>query len=294
MKHIFICERPTQIITALEVCNQLADKDETEILVAERFDDAQGIVERFSKMYPAVNFTLKVNYTDAINFMFSKLPASVYIHWDMGFRTQFWLARARSVAGTRISVFEEGIGTYRQDIYPSLKRKIFCLFRIPVNIGGSKHIDEIFVYNKSVYSKVSYKKPLKVTSINRSLAESVLLRENELIEVFGATRFLCSIKEQMSNRCNILLSNWNFSATDLALIYKTSDTNIVKFHPHCEERVLGHDLLNAPRSMPAELLLLILSRLFPLVFVYHYGSSVEKYIKEKNITFIDMSKNEKR
>jgi len=95
MKYIFITERPTQIITAVLLCKSINLTDNIQIFIANCFENAPEISNRFSEHIPAITFKLVNSYTTAIEIAESELPAHLFIHWDVGVGTQKWLSRLK-------------------------------------------------------------------------------------------------------------------------------------------------------------------------------------------------------
>ncbi len=289
MNTIFIAERPTQILTALALIEDLGLSGDVQILVADCFADASSVVIRFSEYESRVSFRLVATYGEAIDIAAAELPAHLFIHWDVGFGTQRRLKRLhRQNKGSRISLFEEGVGTYRQDIYPAIKKLIFRLIGLPVNIGGSKYVDDIYVYDKKKYVSSALVRPRFVKQIEPSLASFIEAREAQLISIFSARDLIKSLEESSSSVCTIYLSSWNFKELDLEELFPKNGVRVLKLHPHCQTRVLRDDILVAPRSLPAELLVMIASRIFDVVTVYHSGSSLPLYINFENVALINL------
>lgn len=286
MKTIFITERPTQIITALAICEQLISSSEILIIVSNCYSDATGIVHRLKEAEPQISFNLTENYEMAIEYAAKQLPAHLFIHWDVGFGTQKRLRRLRKInADEKISVFEEGIGTYRHDIYTPLKRKVFQILGLPTNIGGSKYIDEIYVYDKYKYITNAKKLPNEIVAITNSLESFIYSKQNKLNHVFSDQGFTNELEKSLGDDCYIYLSNWNFDFTDLYEFAQENGLKILKLHPFCKMEIETNNFLVAPKSLPAEILISMASRLFNTITVYHQGSSVPIYISAKNVKF---------
>jgi hypothetical protein len=289
VKTIFVTERPTQIITAIALCENLELSEEVQILVADRFKDASTIVGRFSESESRFSFRLVASYDEAIEIAGSELPAHIFIHWDMGFGTQRRLrSLRRRNKGNRISVFEEGVGTYRQDIYPPIKKLIFRFLGFPVNIGGSRYISDIYVYDREKYLSNALVRPRDVNQIEPGLDGIVAARQAQFVSIFSAEELIESLEGSDRGVCTIYLSDFNFKDSDLKGLFPERGVRVLKLHPHCQARVLRNDILVAPTSLPAELLIMIASRIFNSVIVYHAGSSTAMYIHQDNVKFQDI------
>lgn len=289
MKTIFITERPTQIITALAVIDTLRCVDFAEIFIANRFEDASNIAQRLATKFGGVKFTIAESYEAALQMATAKLPTHLFIHWDVGFRTQSKLRDIRRRNTTlKISVFEEGIGTYRQDIYPKAKRIIFKALGLPINIGGSNYIDDIYVYDRARYIEEATRRPKEIIQIRNNLLDTIKQFETELVQAFSSNEFIDLVSRETNELCSIYLSNWDFHESDLQIHFPASGVRIVKLHPHCGASCTKQGILVAPKALPAELLIAIASQLFKNVIVYHFSSSTSLYINSKNVIFIDI------
>lgn len=286
MTATFITERPTQIVTALAIIKQKNFGEKIFIIIVDEFAHAKKIKESFSLYYTNINFIFVDNYSNAIAKAKEALPSDLYIHWDVGFRTQKWLKEIKKLNKSKsISVFEEGIGTYSQEIYSKLKKMIFKHLSLPTNIGASKYIEEIFVYDKNKYIQAAERKPKKITEINYKLEEFLTLNINTFIKIFHAEKLIDTIMSQGNRKCVIYLSNWNFKKCDLNIIPKNIGPIILKLHPHCKETFDNKDFINVPAEIPAEILLIIALKKFSKAYVYHKNSSIELYIKSEKVEF---------
>jgi hypothetical protein len=286
VKTIFITERPTQIITAIAICEQLKLVNNIQIIVANCFSDASNIVDRFSKTERQITFRLHPTYEAALNVAINELPAHIFIHWDVGFGTQRRLRRLiKKNKGEKISVFEEGIGTYRQDIYKPLKKVIFNLLGLPVNVGGSRHISDIYVYNKEKYVQNAISRPETIYEISSSLQDMFARRIDQLLYVFSSEDFVASLEKNSNDRCTIYLASWEFDESELSELQIDDGIKILKLHPHCKTEPHLEDFLIAPKSLPAELLIIFANRVFKHLLIHHNGSSVPLYINAPNIVF---------
>lgn len=292
MKTFFIVERPTQIITALAILDQLKKDRRVEILVANCFDDAGGVVNRLAEVATNANFKLVPSYADAINNLEHEEVGSLFIHWDVGFKTQKKLSLLRK-RNVRISVFEEGIGTYRKNIYPPFKKFVFSLFGLPINVGGSKYIEDIYVYDKERYEAEIQKKPPRIYQIETGLFDFLIQRRHQFLEIFSGADFINSVINLSAHSpglCSIYLSSWEYGNLIRRSIEETRGAKILKLHPFNKTEVDGADLLVSPRSLPAELLIAVVSSYFESVNVYHLGSSVEMYVSAANVNFINIGR----
>jgi hypothetical protein len=294
MKTVFITERPTQIITSLILIEQLGLTKHTQIIAANRFTDAKSIINNLSRVSPEIEFLLTEDYDGAISAAQDQLPARLFMHWDVGFGTQ---RRLRKIAALNnnlpISIFEEGIGTYRQDIYTQPKRAIFRFLNLPTNVGGSKYTGEIFVFDKNKYISTATKSPPSINQIAEQYADFLMKHEHQFLDIFSGTELIKRLSDSRKRLCTIYLSDWKFKESDLNSIPKDDTEFVVKLHPHCKDNPILRSMEIAPRSLPAELLIISASKIFDRVNVYHKNSSAVIHIDKENITEINIAQTDK-
>lgn len=284
----FVAERPLQIINAISICEQLKLAGDVDILVANSFADAPGITERLSQAFGLYNFHSFPDYHSAISHHLTKSYDELFLHWDVGFGTSKKLRDIkRRHPKLRISVYEEGVGTYRDDIYHGLKREIFRALGLPINVGGSKYTDRIFVYNPEEYFRSTPKWPRQVISIDKTVEEFIRQNYWKFSSVFDPDHFLAGVSPALAEDCVIYLSGWDFEEHDADMHFSESSFNILKLHPHCRLEVTPTAAAVAPNSLPAELLIYVAAERFANVKVIHKGSSTSRYVTSENVTFVD-------
>lgn len=270
------------------LCEQLGLYENTTIYIADSYYHASTIASKASIVEARINFKLVKSYEEAINATLLELPAHVFIHWDVGFGTQPRLKKFKKANyGHKISVFEEGIGTYRQDVYPPLKRTIFKILGLPVNVGGSRYVDDIYVFDREKYINQAYARPDNVIQINTRLDEAMASQAGTFSYLFSSEDFLSSLQSSSNDTCEIYLSNWSFHESDIHGRFSENVTKVLKLHPYCDANFESDEILVAPKSLPAELLILTASNTFRSVTVYHNASSVHLYITCPNVSFVN-------
>lgn len=283
---VFITERPIQIINAIELIDQLNLNGRVDLFIANTFHDAKGVSERLKISFPHINVFLFCDYQSAISHVPKRNYSHLFLHWDVGFRTQRILRHIKRLnPRLSISVFEEGVGTYRSDIYHFAKRKIFQLLNYPINVGGSIYTDRIFVHNVYEYNKNSVSTPKIVAKINRSVSESISYRWNNYIAIFDSDRFIENIEYDIDIECSIYMSGWNYNPRIPEKYFRDDHLNIIKLHPHCSYSEDFRKYRSVPANIPAELLIQHASHRCKIVNVIHHGSSSTRYINAPNIRF---------
>lgn len=289
MNVAFIVERPLQILIALAIVEQLHDRKSKNVIfmIADSFHDAEGIYHRINASYgDEIEFRYFSSYSGAIEHSVVSKFDELFIHWDVGFGTQFRLRRIlRNNPNLVINTFEEGVGSYRSDIYKGVKKFLLNALGFPMNTGGSKYTNSMYVYRvKEYFEKV--KRPARnVIGIKRNLSALLDLHREKLISVFDPSDFLSQIEMKGDGQCLIYMSNWNFKAEDLDVYSSFSGVKLLKLHPHIKNMPVGRvgDFLVVPNSMPAELLIGRACSIFDDVSVFHKGSSALMYIESDNL-----------
>lgn len=289
-KAIFIVERPLQIMTAIAIYEQCQFEGLPEVAVANCFSDAPAIAHRFSKIFSHVfDFSSVPDYKSAIDRCKNGQYDHVFLHWDIGFGTNL---RLRSIqrrnTGVEISVFEEGIGTYRDDIYPPFKKMLFNFLGLPVNNGGSNFSKKIYVYDPEEYLRKVTKPAPEVIKIVQPLSKLIVKYERQFLQVFDPDCFVEHNLENLRGKvCVIYLSDWDFLLEQTCGVFSEDSFNILKLHPHNKSKIVSDgSFMVAPNSLPAELLIISAARKFAEVRVFHRGSSAQRYINIPNVKFI--------
>ncbi|NMM05998.1 hypothetical protein [Polaromonas sp.] len=291
-RRVFIVERPLQILIVFAILDQLEDDCVNDILVANCFHGAAEVVSRFNNLSTSgINYMLFGDYKKAFLFAEKNKYEEIFIHWDIGFRTSIRLNRLNfTTPRSKIYVFEEGAGTYRDDLYTGIKKRIFSKIGVAINNGGHNKIDGIFLYSPEYY-RLSVSKPAKsIVQINLNVSEVIEQNDEFLIAIFDGTNFIKKLKIEKSIECVIYLSNWCFSPSDLDFIQNSKSTKILKLHPHIkiDHTNIRSDFIVCPNGIPAELLISKLQTLYEKITIFHHGSSVARYVNSNSTKFIDL------
>jgi len=212
-------------------------------------------------------------------------PDSIFIDSDVGVKNFIALCqlKIRSVR-TEINVYEEGLGTYRTDLVTNvIKKKISSIFGIGCNFGGCFLTKNVHVFDPSRYCDriPSFKK--KSIGINVNFSIWLHENKNKLVEVFSPGFEIISSRD--TKLAFLYLSDWN---VNISLINKAKSLGclFVKLHPHIKsdfhlESVDEYMII--PKSLPAEVLIILILEKFDILTVYHNNSSCIHYIKNERI-----------
>lgn len=218
-------------------------------------------------------------------------PSIVFIDSDIGLVPLLRFLRLKFFSNsTDIAVYEEGVGTYRKDLFKNPTKKI--LYKI---IGAATHFGEciftnhIYVYDLKKYMEAFPNNKEKALPIEKNLVEWIRENESDLIEIFSP-EFTIDPTDQ-SSEINIYLSNWLINENIIARLSKNNRIYI-KLHPHIKTSI--KETLNSnqnihflPAQLPAELIIIKASSHFKAVNIYHHNSSALLYTHLKNVISID-------
>lgn len=287
----FICATPLQILIVLGLIKQLNLRGNVEVVVVGYFAEADSVAaifgEVFEKKYEFIFFK---NYVSAVDYVIQNNRARLFVHWDIGLRTNIFIRRILyNKSNTEISLYEEGLGTYRKDIYTGLKKRLIQLMRLPTILGSHKCVKKIYVYLPSEYAKINEQKK-EIIKIQYSVNEVIKFFKREIVCAFDQDDFLLKIP-LVEKSCALYLTSWKIDNSFLKQLKGFGDLAVVKPHPHivrgldldCEELII------CPAKMPAELLIEDLSVKFESVRIYHHGSSAERYVDAHNVEFIKIT-----
>jgi hypothetical protein len=280
----FIIERPLQLMISLAIISQIKiDKSKIEILVVNEFANAKDVSENIYSVL-GIKSILFETYRDAFIFSVRQKYDRLFIHWDVGFRTQFRLGLLKlNNPRLMLSVFEEGVGTYKDSIYSGIRESILRLIGFPIKVGTSRFTNDVYVYERDRYLENSRSQTREVHQISKKLHESVLDEMPIYLNIFNG-HCLRSIKK-MHDSCIIYLTGWVFKEEKARELFKENCQNIIKLHPHCTATSNIPGVFNVPSGIPAEILITICSNIFSKVVVYHEGSSTEMYFRAENVFF---------
>jgi len=294
-KRAFIVERPLQILIALAIIKQMDGNFDNHILIANCFQNAHFVANtlKSASVFKNTKFYLFDNYDQAFYFAKNNVYEEFLIHWDVGFRTNFRLRGLKiKDPSTKIFVFEEGIGTYRDNIFSGLKKFLFKKIGVATNCGGHDTVEKIFLYAPSEYEKKVTKPAPEAVQIILKISDVIDIYSEVIVQAFDGNHFLKSIKKHKQKECLIYMSDWKFKESDLDFIEKSESVKILKLHPHVMSRrdLIRDDFLIAPNELPAELLIARAQVQYQNIIVLHHGSSVTNYICSENIRFLDIRK----
>jgi len=234
------------------------------------------------KNIPSIFFT---EMGDGYSYIKKFKKIRLYIDADVGFRKYLTLLALKFFGHVEsISVYEEGLGTYRDDLYSGLKKKFINAIGGGTNFGGCSLVKDIYVFVPNEYSE-RIKSKCEVKKINSSI--SLLVKEN--INTFSFDELvLKKFEENYTYKiCFVYLPSWDADTRVLECLQNKNGLIIYKHHPHRRNKIPPHLYdVEIDGGAPAEFVITKLLNYFDKIYVYHHGTSVERYIQNERIEFI--------
>lgn len=295
-KVAFIITKPLQLMVCTSIIDQLEGDFSVHLLITNDFRDAREIFERIQARLN-VRRIYKCLFFDANDFAYGYLKANpfddVYIDSDVGFRqwVKISLIKLKNPA-TRIYVYEEGVGSYRDDLYENKtildKFKLHVLRGLGVGtyFGGSCWTTGIYLYETGQHPFLHGN---KVIMIRQSVTETIKNHAEFADDIFIVDERVKSAIKMNQGEVVIYLSNWLIDDKLIGELIAMNSQIIVKLHPHIKEdppSICGVKWVD--HSVPAEILIMEAAKYCEKIKVFHHGSSTLRYIVGKNIEFMKM------
>jgi hypothetical protein len=297
-KVAFVITKPLQLLVSLAIIETFSKELTTDLIITNDFCDAESISKRINthlkKAMKQINGVIFFeNQTTAYKHLMKSAYDSIYIDSDVGFKRYIeilWIKAKKYKS--KISVYEEGLGTYRNDIfkndgaYDFIKKKIFHILGIGYGFGGNFLVNEIYLFNPIEYNSPQNKKII-INKIYYDIPYILNKYTILLAEIFLVASHFTKALNKNINLCTIYLSNWTMDEAAISKISKISDLLLVKPHPHIKTK-LDHvpKTIFIDQSIPAEILIDVACDFYEKVIVYHHGSSVPRYANYENIEYI--------
>lgn len=290
ISYAFLITKPLQLMIVLAILEQLPKTSQNVLIIIDAFEGAEGVSTRLP-MTLLDNCTVQFfkNESKAFKHIYTQQYSKLFIDSDVGFTRNFTiLMLAIRSPKTVLAVYEEGVGTYRQDLYSGIKKSILPWLGCGIYFGGNWHTKELYLYQPEDYqnptnaNKIVIKKEIR--DLLREKRESIGL-------LFDVDVFFNHANRQIHNatKCIIYLSNWHLDKDFVNKIINESCFVIIKPHPHIKNVIPithGNQCIVATAGIPAEMLIAWAAGRFSSVKVFHHGSSVVRYVNTVNTSFV--------
>jgi len=287
----FIVTKPLQFLIATALKNQLDARIKFKLLIINSFDGSESVSAKVvdsglgwdsASYYQTKREAMQSLYSDRVD--------SVFIDSDVGFSNYVGLSlfKARFLA-TNIYVYEEGTGSYRDNLYSGVKSFFFKMIGCGTAFGHSLPVSGIWLYKPEKFKKKFKRYRKQIHKIEKSVFRMTVENTIKLSELFNGAEIYSKINRKQNN-CALYLTSWTVDKDFLKKFIDISGDKYIKPHPHLIDSQLDSSQLNSvelPSGAPAEILILAFSEKYDVVYVYHHGSSLEEYVQEfRNVVFV--------
>lgn len=287
----FIVTKPQELLAATAIVAQFGSATKCSLLFVGIFHGAQPIFERL----PAceIGWAEKIwfdNYKACLQHCRNEQYDEIVFDGDVGFKRGVDLLRLTLVNKmSTISVYEEGLGAYRNDLYSGIKKSIFSFCGIGVNFGANRLTRKMYVYDPVEYLQMVDVPAKEVVGIILPFYQLFVTYRNAWMKTFDLDALSSDLGRNVNRECKIYLSSWTIDNKILKRLSEDGkSTTILKVHPrikNSQDELKEHVHLVCPQHVPAEILIFLASEAFETVEVFHHGSSTERYVICENVRF---------
>ncbi|MGN6621339.1 MAG: hypothetical protein ACTHKR_09800 [Sphingomonas sp.] len=287
----FIVTKPLQLLNALNLAEQEGILNRSNFLIVDTFADSKLIFSNAADQdWAGAKWTFLQSRNDITKHFKKEKYDTVFVDSDVGIANLWFLLKIKIWSrAKRIKVYEEGVGSYRNDLYPPIKGRIYRILGIGSYFGGCLFTSAVYVFDPLLYiSRLPFAKR-RVKRIKTPLGE-FFKRHEETIKSIVA--YPDALLPRGGGDCHIYLTSWVVNEAFLKAFSRSAGVRVIKPHPAIRqpEMMFGAvDGIIVPGRIPAEVLLLDALEKFPNVVVYHEGSSASAYIKHEAIKYVDVS-----
>ena len=286
--HSFIAGTPLHIMISLSLIRQLDIRSTSKLKIVDYFNGAESAYRRMSELnweYDGIEVAFFPNHRLAYIDSIRGKTDYLYLDSDASFQRYLELIILKAARpNIKIAVFEDGVGTYRADIYAGVKKNIFDAIGVSTYLGGSSKTNTVFVFDARRYRDIFPQVSADVVQIKEQLDTTIASLSTELNHIFGHNSEFPSDQET----CNLYLSNWEVDYAVIRMLADLEGDTYIKLHPHIKKTNIESNVRQIDNRVPAEIVILDLSRKYQNVRVFHHGSSAEQYIKSENVEFVNI------
>lgn len=243
---VFIVTKPLQIMIAMSIRDILSMYINPHLFLINQFINSY---ETYAKLIVTdrrwSSFTMHSNRAAAFASCAKMRPDILFIDSDISGRTFLKMLLVKLLnPHIKISVYEEGIGTYRTNLYPSSLRSYFArIIGIGTFFGGCIFTNDIWVYNPIEYSKTFPHARCSIHIIKPSLIDFITNNFKFLESIFCSQEIeeLIPIHSPYDN-CLVYMSDWIIDYSIIERLRAFNGLKILKPHPHIE--IDDHNFIN--------------------------------------------------
>ena len=269
----FIVTKPLQLLFAVSIIRQLGAASRATVIITDSFSDAEGVSRRLATIDWDMS-ALEIRFCpdrSKAELLATQLNArQIFVDGDVGVRRFLILLQTQMrLRRPEIWVYEEGIGTYRTDLYGQTKRQFLGLFGVGTRFGGCMFTKGMYVMQPALYQSRFPQNRKMLVEVIASPAETISRDFDSWCHIFA----YAPVASPVSDTCAIYLSNWVIEEQALAHLMATTGDKFIKPHPNIRQDISISGVVTLTGGAPAELILTELRQKYRRMTVYHRGSS---------------------
>jgi len=284
MMNYFLVTKPLQYCNATNISFNVEGKKT--LLIVDAFSEASTFFDNLLKLNYWDEMFFLQDYISAYKYLSKKVLKSdtLYIDSDYGLKKGI---RLYNIKTKNIYVYEEGIGSYRNDLRSSQKgsRIVDLLLKLigaKEHLGGSRFVRGIYVYDHAKFNNLVPNFKNKLYHFPNTFHDNLSLLRSHLYFQIDYIRNIISRLPQDKVLC-IYLTSWKYNNKIESFIDK-NEYWIIKPHPHLKSIDIPHqyfDYIMEPNIFVEFFFSELLNA--GIVFrVYHESSSALQYFPEIN------------
>lgn len=281
----FLISKPLQLMIALCIVQQSEWDTKPAFVILDTFSGAGEVADRLLHEFDQFQSPVFFTYREAaLNFLEKAKFDHLFIDSDVGVRSFLTLA-AQKFSNPRllIHVYEEGLGTYRNNLYVGFKKKLFNLTGVGASFGGCRFVNSVYVFSAQEYIDNIPENGVKVNEIKGNLSKFIASNRDTLKRLFEFSGVNSGAKN--NSHCAIYLSNWSMDKEFISYFKLLKGDLFVKPHPHLRNCGEFDGVRAIGANVPAELVIGDLMEVYEFVRVFDNHSSVRRYVSGHNLTF---------
>lgn len=282
----FIVHNTQMLLFSVSIIEQNNIFDKSYLIISGEFNNAKETYDRIS-IYKEKLGNIPIKFFESrdkvFNFIKENNIRCIFVDNDCSFKNyRLFNSLRKSVFGFSINVFEDGVGTYRTDLYSGLKKYIFNVLGVGTFMGGYRYTDSVYVLDPVEYRSKFPRSRKQIVQIQRGPLDILKQDIDFWHDVFPYE----NSHIPMSDVCRIYLSQWEIDSISIGDFLDSPCDKYIKPHPRLQGRVEIPNTITIGHGVPAELILVDLADRYDVVTVYHHGSSTERYVKNERIEYV--------
>ena len=283
----YIVTKPLQYINVLNI----SSSEPKVLLLINSFYNSKSFFEIINKNSDYWDDTFFFNSVlDSLKWLIDnkKNLKTIYTDSDFNHIKQFYLLK-----NYNITVYEEGIGTYRKKLHMprTFYGRFYQFLKVVLGFknrrGGSRFTKNVIVYYPDFYVSYLHEKSKKVSKFKLPLIEHIAKLEiNKIFQNIPNLNF-CKNKNVV-----IFISSPNILKSELEFVFnQKSDVKLLKPHPHIKNnnKEYGKFDFIISNEIPSEILINQLIKIVKkITIISNFSSSTIYFLKHPKIGVINL------